>query len=75
MQQILKMALYICGGGLAGAIFPMLFFVDENSTNRLVPAWGIFLMSISGLIGALASGVVYYQLFVNKKSLSNDEHT
>jgi hypothetical protein len=75
MQQILKLALYVFGGGVAGGIFPMLFFVDENSTSRLVPTWGIYLMSISGLLCALASGVVYYQLFVSKKSLSNDKHT
>lgn len=74
MQQILKLILYACGGGVAGAILPMLFFVDENSTNRFVPAWGILLISISALVGALVSGVCYYQIFVSNKTLHNDEN-
>lgn len=74
MQQIIKLILNVGGGGVAGAILPMLFFVDEHSTNRLVPTWGIVLISISALIGAVLSGIGYYQLFISNKSSCNDEN-
>ncbi len=62
MREIVKLIIFIVGGGLCGAVLALLFFIDESSTSRLVPGWGIFFITASTVAGASVTGWVYYQL-------------
>ena len=69
---MLKLALYTISGGIGGAAFILIFFVNETSRVRDMPAWGVIILLISSLAGAVFAFGFYYEMHFKKEKISNE---
>ena len=73
--KAIKLVLFTAGGGLAGGLFVLLIFLDENYTIPSIPKWGIILSVVSALTGAVMMGKLYYELLYKYETISSKKNT